>query len=160
MTRWAGLVVALALLPDAAWGADPLRSPIADACVSSPFGPRILPGRPKAGTFHPGIDIPAAAGAPVTAIADGQVLAIRRRGAGGLYILVRHPGLDALYAHLGAVAPALAEGKRRVAAGERLGVVGRSGVAYGAHLYLQFEIGGERVDPAPLLGLRACGPRL
>jgi len=134
-----------------------LRPPVSPACISSPFGPRILPGLPKAGTFHPGIDLPAPAGGAVRAVADGQVMAVRRRGAGGLFIVIRHAGFDALYGHLGTLAPAFAEGKRAVAAGEKLGVVGRTGVSYGAHLYFQMEINGARVDPAPYLGLHPCG---
>lgn len=134
-----------------------LLPPVSPACISSPFGPRILPGLPKAGVFHPGIDLPAPAGAAVRAVAAGQVIAIRRRGAGGLFVLVRHAGFDALYAHLGAVTPALASGKRVLEAGEKLGVVGRTGVSYGAHLYFQMEIGGQRVDPAPHLGIGRCG---
>lgn len=133
-----------------------LPPPVSPACISSPFGPRVLAGLPKAGTFHPGIDLPAPAGAAVRAVADGQVIAVRRRGAGGLYVMVRHAGFDALYAHLGSLTPPFAEGKRAVAVGEKLGVVGRSGVSYGAHLYFQMEIKGERVDPAPYLGLRRC----
>ena len=133
-----------------------LLPPVSPACISSPFGPRILPGLPKAGTFHPGIDLPAPAGGAVRAVADGQVMAVRRRGAGGLFIVIRHAGFDALYGHLGTLAPAFAEGKRAVAAGEKLGVVGRTGVSYGAHLYFQMEINGTRVDPAPSLGLRRC----
>jgi len=135
----------------------PLLPPVSPACISSPFGPRVLAGLPKAGTFHPGIDMPAPAGGAVRAVADGQVIAVRRRGAGGLYVMVRHAGFDALYAHLGSLTPAFAEGKRAVAAGEKLGVVGRTGVSYGAHLYFQMEIKGERVDPAPYLGLQRCG---
>lgn len=148
-------VLAQPAATDAPFG--PLRPPVMPACISSPFGPRILPGLPKAGTFHPGIDLPAPAGAPVRAVADGQVIAVRRRGAGGLFIIVRHPGFDALYAHLGSLAPAFAEGKRAVTAGETLGRIGRTGVSYGTHLYFQMEIKGERVDPAPYLGLRPCG---
>ena len=134
----------------------PLLAPVTPACISSPFGPRVLPGLPKAGTFHPGIDLPAPAGAPVRAVADGQVIAVRRRGAGGLFILVRPAGVDALYAHLGSLTPAVAEGKRAVVAGEALGRIGRTGVSYGTHLYFQMEIKGERVDPAPYLGLQRC----
>jgi murein DD-endopeptidase MepM/ murein hydrolase activator NlpD len=134
-----------------------LVMPLERSCISSPYGPRVLPGKPKAGVFHPGIDLPAPAGAGVRAVADGTVLAIRRRGAGGLFVLIRHAGFDALYAHLGSVSPALAEGKRRVAAGERIGVVGRTGVSYGAHLYFQLQIDGATVDPAPILGVAPCG---
>ena len=45
--------------------------PVSPACVSSPFGPRVLPGRPKAGTYHYGIDLPAPAGAVVRPAAAG-----------------------------------------------------------------------------------------
>lgn len=134
-----------------------LHPPVKPACVTSPFGPRVLPGLPKAGTFHPGIDLRAPPGGPVYAVAPGQVVAIRRRGAGGLFVLIRHDGFEALYAHLGSVTPALAEGKRTVAAGEKIGVVGRTGVSYGAHLYFQVEVNGTKVDPAPLLGVAPCG---
>jgi len=165
MTRRGAVIVPLTCLLAAA---SPVRAepapgsllhPVTPACVTSPFGPRVLPGLPKAGTFHPGIDLRAAPGAAVRAVAPGQVLAIRRRGAGGLFVLVRHDGFEAMYAHLGSVTPALAEGKRALAAGEKIGVVGRTGVSYGAHLYFQVEVNGTRVDPAPLLGVQPCAPR-
>jgi murein DD-endopeptidase MepM/ murein hydrolase activator NlpD len=134
-----------------------LMLPVYPACVSSPFGPRVLAGRPKAGTYHHGIDLPAPAGAPVRAVAAGRVASIHKRGPGGLEIVLQHDGFATLYAHLGTVAPALAEGRRAVAAGERLGVIGRSGVTYGTHLYFELQIGGERVDHAPYLGVERCG---
>jgi len=43
------------------------------------------------------------------------------------------------------------------AAGERIGVVGRTGVTYGTHLYLQVMRSGVAIDPVPLLGVRPCG---
>ena len=159
----AGLLLAVAIAPatavedEASAGTRTLRPPVNPACVTSPFGPRVLPGLPKAGTFHPGIDLRAPPGGAVYAVAPGQVAAIRRRGAGGLFVLIRHEGFEALYAHLGSVTPALAEGKRTVAAGEKIGVVGRTGVSYGAHLYFQMEVNGTKVDPAPLLGVAPCG---
>ena len=139
--------------------ADPagLQPPVSPTCVTSAFGPRVLPGLPKAGTFHPGIDLRAGPGAAVRAVAAGQVMAIRRRGAGGLFVKVRHEGFEAIYAHLGSVTPALAEGRRILAAGDKIGVVGRTGVSYGAHLYFQVDINGAPVDPAPLLGVGVCG---
>src|SRR5689334_2131996 len=69
-----------------------LLPPVTPACVSSPFGPRVLPDRPLAGTFHYGIDLPAPEGAPVRAIAPGEVIRVQRHGPGGLEILVQHPG--------------------------------------------------------------------
>ena len=134
-----------------------LLPPVASSCVSSPFGPRVVAGLQKAGGFHDGIDMPAAAGEPVRAIADGQVVVIRRGGGWGLYMIVRHDGFEAIYAHLGRVAPAFATGKRSVTAGEKLAVAGRSGVVNGAHLHFGIRIDGDWVDPAPLLGLAPCG---
>src|SRR5918912_307727 len=71
----------------------------------------------------------APAGTWVRAAAAGQVAAVRRRGAAGLELDLRHPdGLVTRYAHLGSVAPAIASGKQAVARGELLGRVGRSGI--------------------------------
>jgi murein DD-endopeptidase MepM/ murein hydrolase activator NlpD len=134
-----------------------LVPPVSPACVSSPFGPRVLPGKPLAGTYHYGIDLPAPAGGAVRAVAAGQVITLHRRGAGGLEVVLHHPGgFNTLYAHLGSVTPALAEGKRQVAAGEQLGVVGRTGVSYGTHVYFELQVNGKRVDPAPYLGVTRC----
>ncbi len=133
-----------------------LLPPVSPACVSSPFGPRVLPGRPQAGTYHYGIDLPAPLGAPIRAAAPGTVLRIERRGPGGLEMLVQHPGFVAVYSHFGTIAPAFAEGARMVGAGEKLGVVGLSGVTFGPHLYFGMFVGGQPVDPAPYLDLPLC----
>jgi murein DD-endopeptidase MepM/ murein hydrolase activator NlpD len=155
------LAAALLLSPpagDAATRPRPemLQPPVRPACVSSPFGPRRQIGPQAPAAFHRGIDLPAMAGAPVFAVAAGQVVGIHRRGPGGLEVVIRHDHFTALYAHLGSVAPALAEGKSRVAAGERIGVVGRTGVTYGTHLYFEVLIDGQPINPQPLLGLQCC----
>ena len=69
---------AVALLAPSSAGADlpsrreaSLLSPVPSACVSSPFGPRVLPNRPLAGTFHNGVDMPAPAG---EAVRHGQLV--------------------------------------------------------------------------------------
>jgi murein DD-endopeptidase MepM/ murein hydrolase activator NlpD len=85
------------------------------------------------------------------------VLAVTRRGAAGLSVTIRHGDITALYAHLGRLTPALAQGQSRVAAGEHIGVVGRTGVTYGTHLYLELRQNGHPIDPAPLLGVIPCG---
>jgi murein DD-endopeptidase MepM/ murein hydrolase activator NlpD len=133
-----------------------LPPPVSPTCITSPFGPRVLANRPWAGTFHYGIDLRAPLGAAVRAVAAGQVIGIDRRGAGGLEVRVRHAGFTALYAHLGLVAPALERGKRTLAAGERIAVVGRSGLTYGPHLYFELILDGHRVDPAPYLTVQPC----
>ncbi len=134
-----------------------LIRPVMPGCVTSPFGPRFLAAAPVAGRFHWGIDLRAAAGARVLAVADGRILRIDREGMGGLEVLVQHPGFRALYAHLGMVAPAIADGATRLRAGQWIGRVGRTGLTLGTHLYFEIMIDGHRVDPAPYLGVVACG---
>src|SRR5882672_10255449 len=75
----------------------------AGSCVSSPFGPRIIPNAPQAGTFHNGIDLPAPEGTPVRAIAAGKLLRIQYHGPGGVEVLIQHDGFVSLYSHLGTV---------------------------------------------------------
>jgi murein DD-endopeptidase MepM/ murein hydrolase activator NlpD len=131
--------------------------PVMPACISSPFGARPA-GGPRASRDHGGIDLPAPAGARVQAAAAGQVAAIRRRGAAGLEVDLRHPGgWVTRYAHLGSVAPALASGRRSLAQGEVLGRIGRTGITYGTHLHLELWLNGVRQDPAPALRLMPCG---
>src|SRR4051794_39914669 len=120
------VIPALVLLPSLAWAAQDhtLPPPMAAACISSPFGPRMLPGRPKAGGFHPGIDLPAPLGASVRAVAPGTIIRVQRRGAGGLEMMVQHDGFIGVYSHLGLISPIILNGGRTVSTGQQLGTVG------------------------------------
>jgi murein DD-endopeptidase MepM/ murein hydrolase activator NlpD len=156
----AGVVLALSLGVGGA-NADPqpelmLVPPVSPACISSPFGPRVLANHPQAGTYHYGVDLPAPPGASIVATAPGKVIRIQKKGPGGLEILVQHDGFVAIYSHLGMAAPSFAQGKRTVAAGEKLGVVGRTGVTVGTHVYFEMLIAGKPTDPAPYLLLPRC----
>jgi murein DD-endopeptidase MepM/ murein hydrolase activator NlpD len=156
----AGAVLALILRAGRA-DADPqpepmLAPPVSPACISSPFGPRVLANHPQAGTYHYGVDLAAPAGASIVATAPGRVIRIQRKGPGGLEILVQHEGFVAIYSHLGMAAPAFAEGKKTVAAGEKLGVVGRTGVTVGTHVYFEMLVAGKPIDPAPYLRVPKC----
>jgi len=137
-----------------------LPPPVTPACISSPFGQRRLVG-PHAALFHNGIDFPAPVGATVHAVAAGQVVSIRRLGAEGLEVDVRHPGPDGgfltRYAHLGTVSPALAEGQRSVAAGAPLGRVGRTGITYGTHVHFELHLHDKPIDPEPFFRVSRCG---
>jgi murein DD-endopeptidase MepM/ murein hydrolase activator NlpD len=131
--------------------------PVTPACVSSPFGWRHAVGPHAPAGFHNGIDLPAPAGAMVHAAADGTVTAIKRQGLGGVSIRIAHrDGYSTLYAHLGNLAPAIAEGQRQVARGEPLGHVARTGVTYGTHLFFAVFAGGEAVDPLQVLAIPPC----
>lgn len=140
-----------------------MRLPVQPACLSSPFGNRRAPG-PHAIGFHNGIDLPAPAGAPVFSVADGTITSIHRRGPGGLEVTVAYRGAhgpySAVYAHLGLIAPAFAQGKRSIRAGEKLAVIGHSGVTYGMHLFFALFVGGVAVDPAPFFPVESCGKKV
>ena len=70
--------------PDAA-GEGYLRTglvpPVSPACISSPYGPRVLAHLPQAGTYHYGVDLPAPQGAAV--VVNG--LGGSRDGKGGAH---------------------------------------------------------------------------
>jgi murein DD-endopeptidase MepM/ murein hydrolase activator NlpD len=134
-----------------------LQPPVHPACISSPFGWRRAIGPHAPAGFHNGIDLPAPPGGEVYAAAGGTVTAIKRGGIGGLTIVVQHAdGRSTLYAHLGTVWGRIADGKRRVVAGEPLGHVGWTGITYGTHVFFAVFEGGRAVDPEPLLGVPRC----
>ena len=134
-----------------------LQPPVPSACISSPFGTRHAVGPHAPAAFHNGVDLPAPAGTLVRAAADGVVERVKRQGLGGVTVHLRHPdGTRTLYAHLGNLVPAIAEGRREVRAGEPLGYVARTGVTYGTHVFFAVLRGTESVDPEPLLGIPRC----
>lgn len=127
---------------------------------------------------HEGVDFAAVKGDPVMAAADGEVLAIRIPGQGGVvaghaygkHVLLKH--VDAggqewqtQYCHLDSIAPGLHIGQM-VSAGERLGAAGntgnvvRSAASDGTHLHFMLRKAGatargetaypnDLVDPEP-----------
>lgn len=164
--RWvpptlARLLFLVALLPGQAWAQAPrLLPPVQPACVSSPFGWRRAIGPHAPAGFHNGIDLPAPAGAMVRAAAAGTVSAIRRQGLGGVSIRLAHAGgIATLYAHLGNLVPAIAQGRRKVEAGEALGRVARTGVTYGTHLFFAVFVNGVAVDPLSFVDIPRCAAR-
>jgi murein DD-endopeptidase MepM/ murein hydrolase activator NlpD len=154
------LALLVMLSPTGAVAVPVLHNPVGASCISSPFGWRHAVGPHVPAGMHEGVDLPAPAGAVVRAASAGRVVAIRRIGIGGLQLELAHgDGWRTLYAHLGSIAPALASGRRTVAAGDPLGRVGRTGLTYGTHLYFELYDGGTPTDPAPLLGLPLCQER-
>ncbi len=165
--RSVAFALALAAIPFLAAGASAqprlrtaLSPPVSPACISSSFGPRVLPNEPQAGSYHYGIDLPAAQGAAVYAIAPGTVIRVQHGGPGGLEMLVQHDGFVGVYSHFGMIMPEFSEGKHNVMAGEKLGAVGMTGVTSGPHLYFEMILDGKPVDPAPYLNVALCNGAL
>lgn len=127
-----------------AWFLGGLIRP-AEGVVSGVFGSqRIYNG--NAGAPHSGLDIAAANGAPVLAAADGMVvLAAPDLFLTGQTIMIDHGlGLMSSYAHLSRME---VDAGQRVVAGQRIGNVGATGLATGAHLHWGMSWLDVRLDP-------------
>lgn len=100
-------------------------------------------------TVQKGLDIRAATGTPVVAVADGTVVyAGSLRGYGNLLIVDHGDGYHTLMAHLSAIALELGAA---VASGDVVGEVGDTGSLKGSYLYFEVRKSGQAVDPGPWL---------
>ncbi|MDX2011492.1 MAG: peptidoglycan DD-metalloendopeptidase family protein [Myxococcaceae bacterium] len=100
-------------------------------------------------TVQKGIDVRAAAGAPVVSVAEGTVVFSGwLKGYGTLVIVDHGTGYHSLYAHL---ASTEVEVGTVVNEGESIGAVGDTGSLKGAYLYFEIRKQGQAVDPQPWL---------
>jgi len=112
--------------------------------ISSPFGPRRL--AITRSTFHAGMDIAVATGTPILATKDGVVSRAGWIGSYGYAVYLEHPdGSQTRYAHMSRV---LVRRGQRVRQGERIGLVGSTGLSTGPHLHFEIRYAGRAVNPA------------
>jgi murein DD-endopeptidase MepM/ murein hydrolase activator NlpD len=114
------------------------------------------------GRVHDAIDIPAAAGTPVLAVADGEIARLFQSERGGMtvYQFSADKKLMYYYAHLQRYADGLAPGKF-AHQGEVIAYVGDTGNAGAGNFHLHFSISvisnparyweGTNINPYPLL---------
>ncbi len=122
------------------------------------FGANRSGNRPvECGQGHCGVDIGSVRGTVIHAAADGEVVVahLDSHGEAGRYVAVEHgQGVRTYYMHLDEVRPGIEVGLR-VRAGDALGAMGDTGLAFGPHLH--FSLTQERagrtwyVDPEPIL---------
>ncbi|MGA7853074.1 MAG: peptidoglycan DD-metalloendopeptidase family protein [Candidatus Acidiferrales bacterium] len=90
---------------------------------------------------HLGIDYAAPTGTPVQTIGDGRVIFAGMKGGAGNLIEVQHSnGYTTYYMHLSRV---LVRQGQRVEQGQRIGLVGMTGLATGPHLDFRIQRGKE-----------------
>src|SRR5208282_2191373 len=108
---------------------SPLKfaAPITSHFSQARFHPILKEYRP-----HLGIDYGAPTGTPVQTIGDGRVIFAGLKGGSGNLIEIQHSnGYTTYYMHLSRI---LVHNGERVAQGERIGLVGMTGLATGPHL--------------------------
>jgi murein DD-endopeptidase MepM/ murein hydrolase activator NlpD len=141
--------------------ADPIKPgqlvcPITGAPIIQKFGPTSFELEPSYGGylhFHTGVDILAGYGTPIAAAAGGKVTAVGPAFDFGIRVEVTDSyGLVEIYAHMSAASVAIGQ---LVQQGDKIGLVGSTGLSIGSHLHLQLEIGGVPTDPMPLFGCAA-----
>lgn len=100
---------------------------------------------------HEGVDLAAAEGTEVYAVADGSVTwAGSTGGGGGLMVWIDYgDGISTHYLHLSG---AVVDVGQVVSAGELVGYVGHSGgVSTGSHLHFEYRVDGTAIDPVPVM---------
>ena len=100
---------------------------------------------------HNGIDFGAPRGLPVYPSLDGEILSVSRTKSKGKFITILHDnGYQTIYCHLKTFAPGIKAG-RKIELGEKIGEVGKTGFATGAHLHFAILEDGYYVNPINLL---------
>ena len=125
-----------------------LRSPLKfEPRITSRYSARRMHPVLHTARAHRGVDYGAPTGAPVVAVASGNVVSATYDAANGRMVRLRHPsGYDSYYLHLSAFGAGISRGVR-VSQGQTIGLVGSTGLATGPHLHYGLQKNGAWVDP-------------
>ena len=137
--KYAGIDYAYAVTSGAVRWPFPYAVPITDG-----FGPRI-------NGFHKGVDFIPGAGTPVYAVADGVVVSSGYDTTGyGYHVVIQHSlggvNIKSNYAHMMLDSSPMVAGQQ-IKVGDFVGLVGDTGISYGAHLHFEIYIDDVPVDP-------------
>ena len=125
-------------------------APLANGTLTSGYGERIHP-IDQTKEFHSGVDIAAPMGTDLLAAYDGEALEVGENSHLGKYIRLSHGGgVEILYGHCEEIL--VAQGTK-VRAGERVALVGSTGISTGSHVHIRVDVDGTACDPAALLPL-------
>lgn len=117
-----------------------------------PYGVQITDGfGERWGGFHKGVDFVPGGGSPIYAIADGTAKHAGEDYTGyGNYVVIEHTiggqSIQSLSAHMVSGSSPIVTGQQ-VKVGDFLGLVGDTGLSYGAHLHFEIHVNGVPVDP-------------
>lgn len=118
--------------------------------ISSGYGMRTHPVTGKQ-QMHSGVDMGAATGTPIYAVADGQVESSGELGNCGNGVRINHSGgYMSVYCHASKL---LVRSSQSVKSGDTIALVGSTGMSTGPHLHLGMKLNGEWIDPKKVVPL-------
>jgi murein DD-endopeptidase MepM/ murein hydrolase activator NlpD len=123
-----------------------IRAPLNFTRISSNFNPNRR--HPVLNTIraHRGVDYAAPTGTPIRAAGDGKVLFRGVQGGYGNTIILQHgSNITTLYGHMSRFGKARVGA--RVAQGDVIGYVGKTGLATGPHLHYEYRVNGAHRNP-------------
>lgn len=122
----------------------PFAQPLAKGILTGRFGTkRFFNDQPR--NPHSGIDIAAAAGTPVYAVADGKVTLTGDLFFNGKSVFINHSfGIISMYFHLQDIS---VHDGQSVVGGDVIGTVGSTGRSTGPHLHFGISVNNARVNP-------------
>lgn len=112
--------------------------------ITSYFGYR---GQPTSGasTYHQGIDIGAPTGTPIVAAQSGTVVTASYSAGAGNYIMISHGNsVYTVYMHCSQLLVSVGQ---TVSRGEKIALVGSTGISTGPHLHFGVSVNGSYKDP-------------
>ena len=106
---------------------------------------------------HSGLDIAAPEDTPIFAVEDGEVLKAywNEDGYGGLIIIGHPSGYETWYGHLDRFSVDKGEKVKR---GQKIGLMGSTGVSTGPHLHFEVRQDGQLRDPLDFMSETALKP--
>lgn len=119
-------------------------NPLKDGIITSTCGKRINPILNKE-ELHNGIDIAAPEGTEAFAVKNGVVTNVYTSNTYGNCIKYKtEDGYEIMYAHL---QKALVKKGDKIKAGEKIALVGNTGLSTGSHLHYTIEKEGQLINP-------------
>ena len=112
--------------------------------MASGFGWRLDPFT-KARKRHKGMDFTSPKGTPIYAAADGVIKLAKHHGGYGNCVFIDHIyGYETRYGHMQKI---LVRHGQKVKRGEKIGLVGKTGIATAPHLHFEVHYQGKEVNP-------------
>ena len=121
--------------------------PVDSGKITYQFGNRTHPIL-KVTRHHDGLDIQAPTGRSVYATADGEIVYAGMLGGYGKTVKIKHGEIyQTMYGHLNKIFVRVGQKVRK---GEKIGVVGNTGISTVSHLHYEIRKNGTPVDPLKL----------